>query len=73
MVMPYGPNDRNFPGLDRVFPEGQIRRIRGIRLAHLWRGGTVSATPRLGLSARRIAEQGPASPLRGVGRVRGAR
>ena len=25
----YGPNDRNFPGLDRIFPEGKIRRIRG--------------------------------------------
>ena len=29
MVMWYGPNDRNFPGLDRIFPEGKIRRIRG--------------------------------------------
>ena len=29
MVMSYGPNDRNFPGLDRIFPEGKIRRIRG--------------------------------------------
>ena len=29
MVMWYGPNDRNFPGLDRKNPEGKIRRIRG--------------------------------------------
>ena len=29
MVMSYGPNNRNFPGLDRIFPEGKIRRIRG--------------------------------------------
>ena len=32
MVMSYGPNNRNFPGLDRIFPEGKIRRIRGENL-----------------------------------------
>ena len=36
MVMSYGQNNRNFPGLDRIFPEGKIRRIRRkILLAHL--------------------------------------
>ena len=29
MVISYGPIDRNFPGLDRIFPEGKIRLIRG--------------------------------------------
>ena len=28
MVMSYGPSDRNFPGLDRIFSEEKIRRIR---------------------------------------------
>ena len=27
--MLYGPNNRNFPGLDRIFPEGKIQRIQG--------------------------------------------
>ena len=29
LVMSYGLNNRNFPGLDRKFPEGKIRRIPG--------------------------------------------
>ena len=29
MVMSYGPNDPNFPRLDRSFPEEKILRIRG--------------------------------------------
>ena len=33
MVMWYGPNDRNFPGLDRIFSEEKIRRIRVSSLA----------------------------------------
>ena len=32
MVMSYGPNNWNFPGLDRIFPEGKIRQIRGENL-----------------------------------------
>ena len=33
--MSYGPNDRNFPGLDRIFPEEKFGKFEGkIRLAH---------------------------------------
>ena len=39
MVMSYGPNNRNFAGLDRIFPKYFSREISGefkgkIRLAH---------------------------------------
>ena len=32
MVMSYGLNNRSFLGLDLIFPEGNIRRIRGENL-----------------------------------------
>ena len=65
MLMSYGPNDRNFPGLDRIFPEEKIRGENPVSSLAGGRGATLPDRPPGPTLGASVGSQSPTT-----GRVR---